>query len=432
MNTIRFTIKAKAIDSYIYAGQLFLFMQDGRIMRCSYEKIINRLKENYPDLKALITLAFLQNSYIHSEAAKIILGVKEVMDSLHRVWDYAASSIDFVLDYKDIEKDCYMIGMVPASPILDVKMYNKHIFLGNKAGLYEIMFDEIFGMNNPTMNKRFDAKVVHVDAKFETVVISAGNEGLFTGYVPENEVTDVTEKEVMKRSFRSAWSIYNIMNYEQSNEFTCLVNGVERIPMGERKRKRFESQESYKILKVGKELLSMDQLMKSVKERGNEKMNQVSYTFNSHQYGYFLKINGKLLRMNIRSKQDDDFYYSSVIQEYPIEKSVKGEKPISASILPNGCVLEFFDKVVLYQDGKTSVLESEPTVTVRSFVNSYRYKNIVAVTKENGCTFHSVDTLDMIPTMPIYKPTRAVPVKELFEKPSPTAIDADGYGGLPF
>lgn len=431
MNTVRFTIKTKAIDSYIYAGQLFLFMQDGRIMRCSYEKVINRLKENYPNLKGLITLAFLQNSYMHSEAAKIILGIKEVMDALHRVWDYASSTIDFVLDYKDIEQDCYLVGMVPTSPVLDVKMYNKHIFLGNKTGLYEIMFDEIFGMNNPAMHKRFDAKVVHVDAKFETVVISAGREGLFTGNVPENRETIVTEKEVMKRSFRSAWSIYNIMNYEQPNEFTCLVNDVEKIPMGERKRKRFESQESYKILEVGKERLSMDQLMKSVKERRKEKMNQVSYTFNSHQYGYFLKRNGKLLRMNIRSKQDDDFYYSSVIQEYSIEKSVKGEKPISASILPNGCVLEYFDKVVLYQDGKTFIIENEPTVTVRSFVNSYRYKNLVAVTKEDGCTFHSVDTLDMIPTMPIYKPTRAQPVRELFEKPS-AAVDADEYGEIPF
>lgn len=431
MNTIRFTIKAKAIDSYIYAGQLFLFMQDGRIMRCSYEKVINRLKENYPDLKPLITLAFLQNRYMHSEAAKIILGVKEVMNALHQVWDYAASTIDFVIDYNDIEQDCYMIGFMSSSPVLDVKMYNKHIFMGYKTGLYEIMFDEIFGMNNPAMHKRFDAKVVHIDAKFETVVISAGHEGLFTGYVPENEVSDVTEKEIMKKSFRSAWSIYNIMNYEQPNEFTCLVNGVERIPMGERKRKRFESQESYKILEVGKEQLSMEQLMKSVKERGKDKMNHVSYTFNSHQYGYFLKKNGKLLRMNIRSKQEDDFYYSSVIQEYQIEKSVKGEKPISASILPNGCVLEYYDKVVLYQDGKTSVIENEPTITVRSFVNSYRYKNIVAVTKEEGCTFHSVDTIDMIPSMPIYKPKRALPVNELFGKASP-AVDANDYGELPF
>lgn len=431
MNTIRFTIKAKAIDSYIYAGQLFLFMQDGRIMRCSYEKVINRLKENYPDLKPLITLAFLQNSYMHSEAAKIILGVKEVMNALHQVWDYAASTIDFVIDYKDIEQECYMIGFVSNSPVLDVKMYNKHIFFGNKTGLYEIMFDEIFGMNNPAMHKRFDSKVVHVDAKFETVVISAGHEGLFTGYVPENEVSDITEKEIVKKSFRSAWSIYNIMNYEQPNEFTCLVNGVERIPIGERKRKRFESQESYKILEVGKEQLSMDQLMRSVIERGKDKMNNYSYTFNSHQYGYFLKKNGKLLRMNMRSKQEDDFYYSSVIQEYQIEKSVKGEKPISASILPNGCVLEYFDKVVLCQDGKTSVIENEPTITVRSFVNSYRYKNIVAVTKEEGCTFHSVDTIDMIPSMPIYKPKRALPVNELFENPLP-AVDANDDGELPF
>ena len=60
MNTIRFSIKVKALDCYIYAGKLFLILQDGRLVYCSYDNIIEYLKNKYPDLKSLITLAFQQ------------------------------------------------------------------------------------------------------------------------------------------------------------------------------------------------------------------------------------------------------------------------------------------------------------------------------------------------------------------------------------
>lgn len=432
MSTIRFSIKVKALDSYIYAGRLFLILQDGRLVCCSYDKIIGYLKQKYPDLKPLITLAFQQCSYLYSDAAKAILGVKEVMDALHKVWDYAAKTIDFSIDFKEIEREFLNLGVVPSMPVLDVKMYNKHVYLGCRDGLFEFLYDEINGFKGPQIKKGFDEKIVHVDAKYDTVVLSAGSRGLFSGSVPMGENTKIVEKELMDKSFRSAWSTFNIMSYDKSNEFTCLVNDVKKLELNERRRTRFDGQEAYEILTVGKEQISMEQLMEPFIKRQKINMDDVIYCFNSHQSGYFLTNKGLLYRVNILSRNDDNFYYSTnILREYPTVKEVKGERPISASVLPNGCALEYFDHVVLYQDKKSSVIERTPTITVRSFVTSYRYKNIVAATKEDECTFHSVDTLDMISTTPVYKGKRIVPVSDVFRESMPD-MDVNVGEELPF
>lgn len=405
MSTIRFSINVKALDCYIYAGKLFLILQDGRLVCCSYDNIIGYLKHKYPDLKPLITLAFQQCSYLHSDAAKAILGVKEVMDALHKVWNYAANTIDFAIDFTDIENEFMDLGLVPSMPVLDIKMYNKHVYLGCKGGLYEFLYDEIGGFNGPKIKKGFDEKIVHVDAKFDTVVLSAGSRGLFTGRVPSADTTKVVEKEVMDKSFRSAWSTYNIMNYDKGNGFTCLVNEVKSLDLKDRRRTRYDGQESYEIVTVGKEQIGMEQLMEPIMKKKRINMDDIIYCFNSHQSGYFLTKSGLLYQLNILSKSDAAYYYSTnILREYPNVENLKGGRPVSASILPNGCVIEYFDNVVLYQNNNSSVIEATPSITVRSFVNSYRYKNIVAATKENECTFHSVDTLDLIRTTPTIRP----------------------------
>lgn len=434
MSTIRFSINVKALDCYIYAGKLFLILQDGRLVCCSYDNIIGYLKHKYPDLKPLITLAFQQCSYLHSDAAKAILGVKEVMDALHKVWDYAANTIDFAIDFTDIENEFMDLGLVPSMPVLDIKMYNKHVYLGCKGGLYEFLYDEIGGFNGPKIKKGFDEKIVHVDAKFDTVVLSAGSRGLFTGRVPSADTTKVVEKEVMDKSFRSAWSTYNIMNYDKGNGFTCLVNEVKSLDLKDRRRTRYDGQESYEIVTVGKEQIGMEQLMEPIMKKKRINMDDIIYCFNSHQSGYFLTKSGLLYQLNILSKSDAAYYYSTnILREYPKVENLKGGRPVSASILPNGCVIEYFDNVVLYQNNKSSVIETTPSITVRSFVNSYRYKNIVAATKENECTFHSVDTLDLIRTTPTIRPYGTMKETSQFvDLPIPNSNEMGDDEELPF
>ena len=54
------------------------------------------------------------------------------------------------------------------------------------------------------------------------------------------------------------------------------------------------------------------------------------------------------------------------------------------------------NNVVLYQKGDAYVLEEEPAMRVRTFMSSFRYKDIVAITKKEEIAFHSVDTFDIV------------------------------------
>ena len=57
--------------------------------------------------------------------------------------------------------------------------------------------------------------------------------------------------------------------------------------------------------------------------------------------------------------------------------------------------MEFFDKVLLLKDSHSYVIEEEPTIRTRSFMNSIRYQDILSVTKEEKVTLHALDTLNV-------------------------------------
>lgn len=82
------------------------------------------------------------------------------------------------------------------------------------------------------------------------------------------------------------------------------------------------------------------------------------------------------------------------MNDFYIKRNKKFQKPVSASVVPAGCVMEFFDSVSLFKGGREVVLEKEPTFRVRSFMNSIRYRNLVAATKMNSITIHSLEPFD--------------------------------------
>ena len=70
--------------------------------------------------------------------------------------------------------------------------------------------------------------------------------------------------------------------------------------------------------------------------------------------------------------------------------------PLKAAIVPNGCVVEFFDKVMLYQNNEVQLLEDTPVYGIRTYMGSRNYTDIVTVTKEDSVSFHSVDVFSTI------------------------------------
>lgn len=402
-STVDFKIKANLIDCYLYAGYLFFVMANGRITYVSYHRIIYMLKESYPQYSSLIDLIFLHNEYSKTNAGKILLAVNEIKDAIRKLWLRAAKEIDFTLRFEDIEQYCQEVGEWQSMP-LDIRMYAMRLFLGCKGGLYEshLNMEESSYKIYPTKpNKVFDAKVINLNARNGSVVVSADNDGLFSGEMFYSGIPLVVKDRPIteKRSIRTAWaSVCDIVNYESSNRFEYIRNTSTQIKQQPEKRFRYgDTNERKRIVSFGDSFFDMDILLKSV----NFKKDDIQYCFNSSSTGFFILKNGSFINVNFRNEYDlAEVYFSSTIKEN--SKRQKHRKVLSGCLVPNGCVVEYYDSVMLYQKGKSYTLVEKPVNNVRTYISSRNYRDIVSIITDQEVSFHSVDTFDLIDSTPAF------------------------------
>jgi len=432
-NTVEFKIKANLIDCYLYAGYLFLVMANGRITYISFHRVIHQLKERYPHFAGLIDLIFLHNEYSKSLAGKILLGIQEIKNETKKLWLKASKEIDFSLDFADIEEYCEEVGEWKSMP-LDIRMYAMRLFFGTKDGLYESrlnMEDKSYKLHPSIIDKVFDTKVINLNAKNGALVISADKEGLFGAEIFEgNKRTEVDEKVItQKRSLRTAWaSVCDLMNYESAKSFEYIKNQSSMITTQPARKFRFgDNIERKKIISFGESVYDMDSLLRAV----DFKKEDIEYCFNSSTTGFFILKDGSFVNVNFRNESGiAEVYFSSAFTILPkLNKKTQSKKVLSSCLVPNGCVVEYFDRVVLYQKGKAYTLAEKQVNNVRTYIGSRNYRDIVSIISSDEVAFHSVDSFDLIESAPAFG-KRYVPVANVFRDILP---DGDtNVGELPF
>ena len=396
MKTIKFSIKVKAIDSYIYGGHLFLILKDGKIVYTEISKVIRKLVYNYPNFENLIRLSFQRNDYLSNRQGLMILGVGELKNLLTKLWERASNEIQFVIEF-DLE-DYKVISEVPSMPVLDIRLYAMRMYLGCKEGLYEMNLnpEDNYHINPSKPEKRFDAKVTHLNAKSGEVVISSNSEGLYHGsFLNAKNKLNVNKKPVAKKSIRTGWSSYDVINYEEQNNFEYFVNetaGIEEKPAYS---KFDEHTERRRITEFGKSKYGMSKLL----EHSEIKLDDISYCFNSSSSGFFFTKDGRFVNINLNKDNIKDLYFTSRTHLLPnLDNSVKQlKRPVSTSIVPKGCVVEYFDKVVLYQNSKAKIIETNPSINVRTYPSSIRYRNLISVNRDDEVSIHSIYPFDESP-----------------------------------
>lgn len=390
----------------MYAGYLFLVMANGRITYVSYHNVLHKLKNNYPQYANLIDLIFLHNEYSKSQAGKILLGIQEIKNETKRLWLKAAKEIDFSIDFTEIEPFCKEVGEWESMP-LDIRMYAMRLFYGTKDGLYESclnMEDKSYRLHPSIIDKVFDTKVIHLNAKNGSLIISADNDGLFGAQLFEgNARTVVDEKEISSnRSIRTSWaSVCDLMNYESTNSFEYIRNRSATVTKQPEKRFRYgDNQEKKRIISFGETVFDMDSLLKAV----DFKKEDIEYCFNSSRTGFFILKDGRFLNVNFRNESGfAEVYFSSVSTIQPkLNKRKQSNKVLSGHLVPDGCVVEYFDRVMLYQKGKAYTLAEKQVNNVRTYIGSRNYRDIVSIISSDEVSFHSVDSFDLIESAPAF------------------------------
>ncbi len=388
MKTLKFSINVEAIDSYIYSGHLFLILKGGDITFAPLSKIIGKLANAYPNYNNLIRLAFQRNDYFANNQGEMILGISEVKNTFIDVWDCAANNMKFMLEYDS--EDYKIIGAVPTMPVLDLKMYAMRLYLGTKEGLYEINLnsDDRYNLAPTKPKKRFDAKVTCLNAKSGEIIISSNSEGLFHGtFLNEKNVLQVNHKPVSQKSIRTSWSGYDIINYGEQSSFDYFINKTDKAEKKLGYSRFDESIEKQRILEFGVSKFAMADLLES----SNINHKDVSYCFNSSLSGFFFMNDGRFININL-NKDRENIHFTSRNHELPVINNglELPQRPISACIVPKGCVVEYYDKVVLYHNSKAKLIENAPSINIRSYPSSLRYRNIITITKEKEVSIHSI------------------------------------------
>lgn len=392
MRTLRFSINVKAVDSYLYGGYLFLALEDGALGYIPMSRIMHRLKERYPEFTSLLRLAFERNDFFSNETGKTFLGIPEVMKVMMKLWNFASESVDFCLDFDELEDDFYVIDNIKSFPILDLKMYAMTLFVGCKDGLLESRLnlgDDNYSIAPGKFRKKFDAKIIGLNACCGSIVVSAGKDGLFFGPFDMDEGVVVNERPVDDVSYRTGWSSTDIVNYKSSSDFEYLTNIVEKFEDKPLFSKYDERSERKRIVQLGEQKYGMRQLFKT----DIFDINDIVYAFNGSSSSFVLTKQG-LYNMSFIKTQDDIHLSQRVYELSLFDKNRKFEKPISASVVPAGCVIEFYDEVVAVKNNQVIALETEPAYSVRTYMNSFRYRNMVGVTKQDVMTIHSLDPFD--------------------------------------
>jgi hypothetical protein len=397
MKPISFTIGMNAYDCYLYGGYVFFIMRDGRILYGSYPQIISRLEHKYDMFSGLIKIAFLRNDYYHSNVAKTFLRIPALKECIYKEWDRLSLQEGLFLDFEEIEDILATLCTLPSIP-LDTKVYGMRLFVGCTDGMYEVRLCSDGRYLNPKKIERcFDGKVIHLNAKYGEIVLSLGLDGLVAESIDieGDEITKVSDKKVFaQRSHRTSWANSDIMNYSTPSEFSYFRNAtMERSRSGQNK--FWEKYETRQIVEFATHEYPMEEMISN----SGLKKEDISACFNSQDKSFIQLKDGSIVSYKFKEKEENNEANPKLstksISLATADSTKEFGRMLSGTTVPKGCVIEFFDKVVLIQNSMMQIVENQEVMKVRSFMNAYRFQDLLSITKQDSITLHALDTLDV-------------------------------------
>ncbi len=390
MNSLRIFIPAEALDSYVYSGYLFCVFRDGTLRASSLQKIYERLISKHAHFEGTLQLAILRNDWQNNSQAVAYLTISKFRKALEKEWKEAAANRFTIELGKD--KDWQVLSEVTSMPIYDMRLYANRIYLAHRDGVREgrLSFKNHDLRMEGRLKKIFDARTVGISAKTGNLMFSADEEGLYFGSLWNEEgVTKVSAKSYAKKSLRTGWASFDIINYEKQSYFSYLENEIER-----RKGKRpfiyseiDESSEKIEVVRIAARRYSMDEVL----ERAPFKYTEVQYCFNSATKCFFFLKDGRFVFVNFVQEPLKGIRLRSKIHDFSFNAHDEAfGSPYSAVAFPLGCVIEYFDRVALFHNDALITLEESPVISVRTFPASRRFRRQICITREDGIALHTV------------------------------------------
>lgn len=365
-------------DAFVYMQRLFLLHEDRSLHVVSLDNLTSYIENKYPDLVPIPTLMFSRNDWLASSQLTSMLSNKDIRKSLLDTFDrYPPDGL--TVSENELGSDKIQLK-IQVNSFLDMQIYNSRVYLATDKGLYNCDLDLGYQVaTRSDIQRRNEAKCLNAIAKYGTVIASCGNQGLFGG-IDEfgwagKQKMNSELKAFATKSYRSSWLGYNVVNYESPRHPVLLHCEKERVNPSTTGPER----ERVAITNIIRDGTDLETVFTGALEEYNLKPESIQHLHNSTSVLFINTSEGKFYGVGLRIAED-----GSLQAQYAKPYQGPPENILTVKTCAKGLMVETESKVFLFSHGNwIEILDSE-VISIQSFPNSKRYKNLAAITVEQG------------------------------------------------
>jgi len=370
-------------DAYIYMQKLLLFDADGRLFFVDLDRLVYQLEgQRKSDVKSIATHLFSRNEWLSGERFTSIFANKLIHAAYINAIKHFPNQIE--IDKKLIQS----IGETKVTDLLDVTIYNKRVYMGTDSGTFHI--DLTWNDRNIEIDqapqKRHDAMCTQINAKYGSVSISCGDDGLFTkfdefGFLEDENKTSHQWNEFNQgKSFKTTWLFDDLLNYTSPTEPMLL-----RVIRSNKTIYQDKDARTYDKVATGfdGEPENIGYLLDNIPENRFNINSPLLSLFNTFNSFYAQNQERMLFEVPIKRKSDSEELIASK------SKLIFGD--LSGKILDittfkrkNINILEFYNSVKMLVDNKLYTLAEGEALSIKSYPYSKRFQNIVTIVVQEG------------------------------------------------
>lgn len=376
MKAIKLFLPGAFEDAYLYKAHLLAITEERTLRAYSMDRLVDLLNGWFPDERPVHKLMFSRNDWLVGGPFGSLMNNRGV--ALGLLGAFARASKEAVtLDEAVLRGEERSLD-IPATVLLDVMLYNDRMYVGADTGLYDIdvslktKFQSSF--SRPT--KRSDARCLRTSARYGTINASCGDDGLLAAVNDFGGIAQETRprlEQVADRSLRADWISHDLVNYSNYSTPVLLRNSYEKEDLGG------STSERTLITEMGREKLDLTYLLSEVRNGYGVEQDAVQFSYNSNNTFFVHTIDGDFYSLSVRNAER----HEPTVRFSRTHKGA-GTRILSASHSKVGVVVETDSRVLLFSGGDWFPIDESEAISVRTFSNSRRYQNIVAITKEDG------------------------------------------------
>lgn len=379
MKLLKIFIPGDFEDAFVYMGHLLALTTHRSLRFYDLGRIVASIEDTREPQRGLLTYLFLRNDWLASEQFQTLLKNVALERSVANMAKDAPTVFKPSKLAEALKLECDL--RVGDGPILDIEIYNQRIYFAAGNGFYHCDLDWTSLGNLSVPVKRHDARSISSNSGYGTVNISCGNEGLFSAYDEFGWSSTGTNGKFHKtanHSVRSLWFSRDLMNYSTATEPVLLESDEEVVaPRG-------PERETHILTSIGVRRFEFDHLFREAISRQNEKDAEIEFVFNSNSYLFLHTSTGHFLTMRLKRSEGEPTGIAHIGSRGIRRADILGMRSSRA-----GLVVETETAILLFHEGNWHTVHKGEVLTVRTFLRSKRYKNLIVVTTEKGITLLS-------------------------------------------